>query len=369
MIFNSIQTKTQRSPISKLCRFILSQYNSSLTNSIFCFIFILSFTYSGQAQKNDTIYLKNGDRISGELKKFEYGLLTLSTDAMLTVYIEFDKINTIYSAKHFEMRTNSGYRHFGHLLKSNTPATLTIVTAKDTITKPLWDIVQITRIKQTFLQKIDGSVDVGLTYTKASDVLQYSANLQATYRTTNYSTRFNLSSILTDNGDVDNISRNNNAGVRVTKFLANKWFARASAQGQQNTELDLDLRLQAGFGGGYDFVRTHSVRLYGISGLVANHEKTVNSSISNNMEALFGAQCKWFQYRHPKIDITANSEFYPSLTISNRIRFEYDIAAKYEIIRDLFFNLQLYGSTDSKPTSGAIAKKDWGIITSIGFTF
>ena len=333
------------------------------------FIFLFSFIFSVQAQKNDTIYLKNGDRITGELKKFEYGLLTLSTDAMLSVDIEFDKINTIYSTKHFELRTNSGYRYFGHLLKSNKRATLNIVTATDTIVKPLWDIVQITRIKRTFFQKIDGSVDVGLSYTKASDVFQYSINLQATHRTTNYSTRFNLSSILTDNGDMDNISQNNNIGVRVTKFLPNKWFARASAQGQQNTELDLDLRLQGGLGGGYDFLRTNSVRLYGISGLVLNHERTVNSSISNNAEALFGAQCKWFQYRHPKIDITGNFECYPSLTISNRIRFEYDIAAKYEIIRDLFFNLQLYGSTDNKPTSGAIAKEDWGIITSIGYTF
>lgn len=339
-------------------------------NGVIWFIFLLGFTLSVQAQKNDTIYLKNGDRITGELKRFEYGLLTLSTDAMLSVYIEFDKINTIYSAKHFEMRTNSGYRYFGSLLKSNTSATLNIVTATDTISKPLWDIVQITRIKQTFFQKIDGSVDLGLSYTKASDVFQYSLNFQATHRTTNYSTRFNLSGISTNNGGVDDISRNNNIGIRITKFLPDKWFARASAQGQQNTELDLNLRLQAGLGGGYDFVRTNSVRLYGISGLVMNHEKTVNTAvISNNMEALFGAQCKWFQYRHPKIDITGNFECYPSLTISNRIRFEYDVAAKYEIIRDLFFNLQLYGSTDNKPTSGAVAKKDWGVITSIGYTF
>ena len=324
---------------------------------------------SVQAQKNDTIYLRNGDRITGELKKFEYGLLTLSTDAMLTVSIEYEDINTIYSAKFFDLRTNTGNRYFGRIIKSDVLATINIVTVTDTIPKRLWDIVSITPIKQSFFQKIDGSVDFGLTYSKASDVFQYSANFNATHRTINYSTRFNLSSILTDNGD-EGISRNNDVGVGVTRFLPNKWFARATAQGQQNTELDLDYRFQVGIGGGYDFVRTNSVRLYGMAGLVVNHEKTISySEISDNMEALLGAQCKWFQYRHPKIDITSNVELYPSLTINKRVRFEYDIAAKYEIVKDLFINLQFYGSSDNKPSNGGTAKNDWGVITSIGYTF
>ena len=40
------------------------------------------------AQKDDTVYLKNGDRITGEFKKYEGGLLFLKTDGMSTVSIE-----------------------------------------------------------------------------------------------------------------------------------------------------------------------------------------------------------------------------------------------------------------------------------------
>jgi hypothetical protein len=338
--------------------------------NILFYLFIICLPFlSIQAQKNDTIYLRNGDRITGELKKFEYGLLNLSTQAMQTVSIEYEDINTIYSSKFFDIRTNTGNRYFGRLMKSKVLATVDIVTVTDTISKRLWDIVQITPIKQTFFQKIDGSVDFGLTYSKASDVFQYSANLQATHRTINYSTRVNLSSILTDNGD-EGISRNNDVGIRFTRFLPNKWFASATSQWQQNTELDLEYRFQAGLGGGYDFLRSNSFRLYGMAGLVANHEKTIsNPSVSDNIEAFFATQFKWFQYRHPKIDITSNFDLYPSLTINNRVRFEYDIAAKYEIIKDLFINIQFYGSSDNKPSNGGTAKSDWGVITSIGYTF
>ncbi len=321
------------------------------------------------AQKNDTVYLFNGDRLTGEFKKFEYGQLFLKTDAMQTVYIEFDKISTVYSAKFFEIRTKSGHRYFGSFRKSEKQGTVLVVTATDTVPKPLWDIVQVTTIKNKLFQRIDGSVSLGLSYTKASDVFQYNLAAEVIHRSRNYSTRFDLSSILTDQKDED-MSNNTNIGLNVTRYLPEKWFVRVQANGQQNTELDLKLRLQCGLGGGYDIVRTNAIRLYGLLGLIYNNEQTIDSSImSNNMELLASTQFKWFQFKTPKIDFTTGFSFYYNLTIRNRIRLEYDLNAKFEIIKDLFFNITLYDSYDSQPFTGASAKNDWGIITSIGYTF
>jgi hypothetical protein len=321
-----------------------------------------------QAQKNDTVYLNNGDRITGELKKFENGLLFLKTDAMQTINIEYDRIGTLYSAKHFELRTTSGYRYFGTLLKSTVPGTVNIATTTDTIPKPLWDIVQITSIKNRFLQKIDGSVDLGLNYTKATDVFQYSLMVSLTHRTPNYATRIDLSSILSDQDE--DISRNNDAGLNVTRYLPGKWFARAEARGQENTELDLDYRIQTGLGGGYDVVRSNSQRLYGLAGLLANRERTIDSSlVSTNLELLLAVAYKWFRYRYPKIDITSGFNVFPSLTTGGRIRLEYDLSAKIEILKDVFFSLTLYENFDNNPSSASTSKNDWGIITSLGYTF
>jgi hypothetical protein len=156
---------------------------------------LVLLTVPSLAQKTDTVYLQNGDRITGELKKFEDGLLFLKTDAMQTIEIEYDRIFTVYSAKFFEFRTTSGYRYYGTLLNSSDTGTIAIVLINDTVPKPLWDIVQMTSMKNKFWQKIDGSVDVGLNYTKASDVLQFSFIASATYRAADYSTKLDLSSI------------------------------------------------------------------------------------------------------------------------------------------------------------------------------
>lgn len=320
------------------------------------------------AQKNDTVYLYNGDRITGELKKFEYGLLFLKTDAMQTVNIEYDRIFTIYSEKHFEFRTTSGYRYFGTVLPSTASGTINIVTTSDTVPKPLWDIVQITSIKNRFFQKIDGSIDLGLNYTKATDVFQYSIMATATHRSNNYATQLNLNSILSDQDE--DVSRNTDAGLNVVRYFPGKWFARAETSWQENTELDLYYRVQIGLGGGYDLVRSNSQRLYPLAGILANQERTIDSSlVSKNLELLISMQYKWFRYSQPKIDISSGFNLFPSLTTGGRIRFEFDLSAKIEVVKDVFFSLTLYENFDNNPSSDNASKNDWGVITSLGYSF
>ncbi|MBN2173964.1 MAG: DUF481 domain-containing protein [Bacteroidales bacterium] len=320
------------------------------------------------AQKNDTVYLLNGDRFTGELKKLEYGLIYLKTDAMQTINIEYDRIQTIYSAKFFELRTSTGFRYYGFLAKSTVKGAVNIITANDTIPKPIADIVEITSIKKSFFKKMDGSVDAGLSYTKASEVFQYNLAANITYRTPKYSTEFDLSSILTD--QKEDITRKNDIGLGVTRLLPGKWLAGVQVKGQQNTELDLDKRWQGGFGIGYDLVRTNSNRFNTLAGLFVNYEKTIDSAIvTNNLEGLIALQYKWFQYRHPKIDVTSSFDFFPSFTVPGRYRIEYELNGKFEIITDLFFSISIYDNFDSKPSGSESSKNDWGVITSIGYSF
>ena len=67
--------------------------------------------------KTDVIILKNGDRITGEIKKMERGRLSLSTDSMRTVSIEWEDVERITSQYYFEIETTVGnkiLRQRGH---------------------------------------------------------------------------------------------------------------------------------------------------------------------------------------------------------------------------------------------------------------
>lgn len=331
--------------------------------------FLFASCVVANAQKNDTIYLMNGDRITGELKKVETALITLKTDAMKTLSIEVAKVNTIYSKKYFEFRTISGARYYGSIQKADAKGTINLITGFDTIPKPLWDLTVISPINNRFFQRIDGSIDLGLNYTKSIDVFQYNFNAWSTYRSTHASTRIDLTSILSESGDTS-FSKNNDFGLNYTRYLPNKWFARAQIDVQQNTELNLEHRVQSGPAVGYDIVRTSPMRLYALAGLLVNREKllsTVDPSI--NLEGLVSMYYTWDRYVHPKVDISCGLDVYPSFSVAGRVRLEFDTSIKYELLTDVFINVSYYQNYDNKPSADGFSKNDYGIVTSLGYTF
>ena len=76
-----------------------------------------------------------------------------------------------------------------------------------------------------------------------------------------------------------------------------------------------------------------------------------------------------FRYDYPKTDVTSDVTVYPSLTTSGRIRTEIDISASREVVKDLTVVLTFYHSYDNKPLDPTAQQTDYGLVTSIGWTF
>ncbi len=336
---------------------------------IILLFFILGRAYS---QKNDTVYLINGDRITGELKKYENGLLVLKTDGISTINIEYDKIRTFYSGKYYEIVKKTGFSYFGSVTQSKSERSINICISNDTVTEPIADIVEITPIKHRFWNKFYGSFDLGLSYYKSTKTLQYYFNGDLNYRARKDLVSFGVSLMFSDQKVADSMirTRKNDIDLQYSHFFQGRWWGGLGTKYQQNTELDLDYRLQFGIGTGYDIVRTNPVRFYGMGGLLLNRELPTDSvSFSTNFEGLLSMKFTWLQYRHPKINISTNIDFFPSLSVSGRYRFEYNFSAKYEIFRDFYLGLTYYDDFDSKPSGGGPSLNDWSVIFSVGYSF
>lgn len=76
-----------------------------------------------------------------------------------------------------------------------------------------------------------------------------------------------------------------------------------------------------------------------------------------------------FRYDSPKTDITTDATLFPSLTSWGRVRAEIDISATREIVSDFTFILSFYDSYDNEPPDEGAAKNDYGVVTSVGWTF
>jgi hypothetical protein len=62
-------------------------------------------------------------------------------------------------------------------------------------------------------------------------------------------------------------------------------------------------------------------------------------------------------------------EIIPNLTNTGRVRGEFDITLKWEIIQDLFWQLSFYDSYDSDPVADGAEQNDYGVTTSLGYSF
>jgi len=332
-------------------------------------------------RKTDVVYLNNGDRITGEFKELVQGELRLSTAEMGSVYIKWEGVARIESDKYIEIELRDGRRVFGQLPPdlNSSAEILSIKTLKDKPFEIKMDEViraEQIRVEDSFWDRLDGHLKLGLNYTQASDVLTWNIDGEARYRTQKHLTSLTFDSNLTRNGDGTDSSRHNLSGSRHW-YLTNRWFYCGALGAQQNEELGLDLRASVTGGGGRFLVQSQKTELYLATGLSANREKETgdddtNDDLSNagtNIELLLSADYTFFRLYSPKSRIKFTPTLWQGITDTDRLRGNLNLSLRQEFISDLFWDLSFYYDYDSKPLQGADAKEDYGINTSLGYEF
>jgi len=114
--------------------------------------------------------------------------------------------------------------------------------------------------------------------------------------------------------------------------------------------------------------RTTLINLEG--GFLASHEvSTDTATVTNSIEGLIQLNYRKFKIIDPEININATFRMFPSISKPGRLRSRVDLVAKIELIKDLFFSITFWDDFDNKPRSETAAKNDWGVVTSLGYSF
>ena len=98
------------------------------------------------AQKTDTVVIRNGDILTGEIKKLHRGKLEYSTDDFGTVYIEWDKIIKLISVHYFEFELREGGKLYGKLPDTTVTLQLVIVLPTFSVDTVEMDDVVVTDV-------------------------------------------------------------------------------------------------------------------------------------------------------------------------------------------------------------------------------
>jgi hypothetical protein len=327
---------------------------------------------SAEAEKTDVIILDNGDRITGEIKKLERGQLKYSTDAMSTVYAEWDHVISIRSIHNFRVRLEDGTLYYGTLGEPSDSLTVLVVTPADSIPIQRDDVVGITPVHASFWDRMDGSLSLGLNYTQATGIGQLTFDYRNSYQTERNYLDFQWKLNFTGQ-DKEEASRYQDLSLTYERELKKrKWYGAASVGLEQNDELGIALRLPANMGWGLRVLQTNHDLLTALAGLSINAEwATGSDSATINLEGLLTTGFQFFRYDSPKSDITTNLTLYPSLSNWGRIRLNFSVSLRHELISDFFVDLSFWDNYDSDPPSADpdAATNDWALTSSIGWSY
>ncbi|HVG83856.1 MAG TPA: DUF481 domain-containing protein [Vicinamibacterales bacterium] len=319
------------------------------------------------AQKTDVVKLVNGDTLTCEIKLLDLGRLQVSTDDLGTVYIEWDKIASVTAARVFRVETAGGLRLLGRLATTD-PKHLDVVQETGVVQVDRPDVVYIVPINRRFWRQMDGSFDLGFSYTQSSGIAQLNVDASTVYRRPTFQVTGSISSYYTLDDDGDDTSRHalDAGGVR--------YFGRRSLwllQGgfMRNQELGYDLRGTVSAGVGRFVARSNRNYFAVGGGLSTSREVPTDGDATQELEALFAVRQSYFTYDTPKTDIGMSADIYPSLSSWGRIRIEFDGRVKREIVKDFSIGVSVYDSYDSRPPSEDSRRNDIGVSLTIGWTF
>lgn len=324
--------------------------------------------------KDDVVVMKNGDRLTGEIKGLEHGVLSFKAAYMVdSVQLDWDRVERLESKDTFVVGLNTGIRVTGGIAKvaatSDSDKDFKIVEASSTIVVKPTEVVGIQQHETNFWDQLTGSINYGFSFSSGNSSTNSSLGANVGYATE----KNGIQLASTQQFDSQSGGKNTNRFTfdsQYARTITGKWIAAGLFSLLKSNQQDLDLRSTYGGGMGRRLIQTGKTTLTTLGGAVYTHESysTQTSAVPtyNNAEGLAGLN--FSTYRFKTLGITSQLLIFPSISDPGRVRLSSQSGVQIEIVRNLYWNFGLYDNVDSRPPVAA-PKNDLGITTSLGWKF
>ncbi len=321
-------------------------------------------------EKVDVIFLKNGDKLTGEIKSLDRGIMQVSTTFMSTISIEWRGVEKIISSQFFEVETIDGSKYQGSFADVTSEGELEISVMPGASTAvPLLSVAYVRTWEETFWNRLNVNIDLGFDFTRANRNTTWNLNTEARYTVERYETVVNYSSLLTSQKEIETRTRNV-LGFQYSYLPEQQnLFYAGVGRFDQNEDLGLKLRSTVGGGIGRRLIRGYRMRLGLLGGAVFTREQFIAKQEQSNVEGLAALRFDYFRFSGKEADISTTLVFYPSMSDRGRFRIDLTSRVHYEIVNDFYFSVNLFDNFDSRPPTVDTERNDFGISTTVGYKF
>jgi len=325
-----------------------------------------------QIQAADVLILKNGDRITGKIKKLNNGDLEIDPPYGENIFIiDWNEVERIESKRNFIAQTSAGEYVTG-AVRTNPENTTQVLVEGDARVLPVErsELVYLKHIDESFWGRLSASADFGLSLTKANDTKQLNTRISGGYLTEKWSANVSFDALRNARSDVVETTKRTEVGGDYRYFFAGRWFGLGTANFLQSNELQLDLRSTVGGGVGNYLVRNNRWLFSATGGAVWTNENftTADPTLTDRSsgEGFAGVELNAFDIG--SVDILSSFTVIPSLTESGRVRMDFRTDFQWELIKDFFFRVGVTDNYDSSPVGDA-PSNDYVFSTSVGWSY
>jgi hypothetical protein len=298
--------------------------------------------------QRDSLIMTNGDALVGEIKSMGKGVLVIETpyseNDFEVIWIE---IKEVFSATRFLITLQDG-RRFNAVLKTNKEGKISLENEDGFVYEAiLEEVVVLVGLKSEFWSRVDASIDLGFSFTRANNLKQGTTEIAAGYLGDKWSidAYFNLFRSIQDSISP---TRRTESGLNYKYYLPDDWYLMADINYLSNTEQALKARYTGKIGAGKFLVHSNHAYWGAGAGLSFNKENFTNETPDrNSAEAYGGTEVNLFDTGD--LSLLSTLYIYPSLTESGRIRSDFKADVKYEFANDFYVKFNITLNYDNKP--------------------
>jgi Protein of unknown function, DUF481 len=327
-------------------------------------------------EKSDVLVMRNGDRLTCEIKSLSADVLYVNLDyALGTVSIDWFKVDHLESKQLFVVKTQNGEVYSGTLSMAKTegerPVSIEIAEpAGNKVELPRTEVAKVDQGFKGLWQRFNGSAGLGAIYNKGNQSTQYSLSTDVDYPRERWAASVSYDSTLSSSQGTSPSSRNQIDASAYRLMHWNNWYYKGATDFLQSSEQGIDL--QSTFAGGIGrYLKNNNHVSIALTGGFAYQRITYGQKVlvaapENVTSAWISGQVKFYQFDRTSLVLTAS--LLPALSDPGRVHFNANTSYYIKIWGKFNLNLSFYGNWDTQPPPG-FSGSDYGTSAGLNWTF
>ena len=288
----------------------------------------------------DTVWLKNGDRLSGKIKVFDGGKLLIQTEYAGAVPIDWKQVKTLESDQELLVKQDAWTGEKAKSLQAAEDGSVTLVNGEAPKTVALASIQQLIKPKPLVEDMVwKGNVDVAMDYKRADkDTDDYDLDFKTTARhgawrhhaEGEYNREFQNDVVTTDNWTAE---------YALDYFIDEKWYWQGRLTYNRDRVEDISRQRTVGTGPGYQFW-DDELGAFSLGSLV---NRTDYEYADGGKDNFYSLAMKWNYNRYlvgKTVSFFTNGELGKSLEGESDYSLDSEIGLRYKVTEWASLNLK-----------------------------